>query len=106
MLRDTAQAIEDVFGQGGALLSALETITTSGWCPGKLCFWVFIFFFVNLETVKLIISDQLSDYNKLFNKELVEINDSYSKDLITAVPNEKIKEKCSQWLKQFVLLFL
>lgn len=101
MLHNTTQIIEDVFGENGALLSALKTVINSGWSSGIFNLYNLIFF-VNLEIIKLIISDQLSDYDKLINDELLKINDSYSKKLIIQIPIESVKNKCTHWLKQSV----
>lgn len=38
MIRDSIQIIEDVFGQNGAIISALKTVTYSGWSPGIVFF--------------------------------------------------------------------
>ena len=36
MIKSTAECVDDVFGKGRSIVSALDFVTSSGWCPGKL----------------------------------------------------------------------
>lgn len=42
-IKDTAEAMDKVFGSGQGLYLCFKTVTTSGWCPGK-SFGIFVGF--------------------------------------------------------------
>jgi hypothetical protein len=84
MVRETVRCVDELFGQGQGIYSALQTVTTNAWCPDEL---------------EAFIRDQLFTYNKILRREIGKVNASYAvkypgPDMAT------VQKHCTDWMNE------
>uniref|UniRef100_A0A914Y702 Conserved oligomeric Golgi complex subunit 1 n=1 Tax=Panagrolaimus superbus TaxID=310955 RepID=A0A914Y702_9BILA len=84
MIKSTAECVDDVFGKGRAIISALDFVTSSGWCP---------------EPINVAIADCQFCYLKQLKIEVTRINSSYTKSYAEGLSDVFVGDKCTKWIE-------
>lgn len=84
MMKQTAECVDDVFGRGRAIISALRFVTENDWCP---------------EQIVDVVKDQVSCYWIQLKDELKKVNQSYTKEYEQGLTDVFVEAECTTWIE-------
>uniref|UniRef100_A0A7E4UPL7 Conserved oligomeric Golgi complex subunit 1 n=1 Tax=Panagrellus redivivus TaxID=6233 RepID=A0A7E4UPL7_PANRE len=82
-MKKTVECVDDVFGRGAAICSALAVVTEPGWCP---------------DQIMTVVQFQVSDYSKQLRAEIARVNGSYSKSK-AQLSEEFVEKQATAWIE-------